>query len=115
VTLSHSLLCNSASSPYPAGPLYVIPDVLTCFLRKYTYFYISQNNFESCNQIIISTGYKHNHLEYIFYDSTVTHDTTIQLSIDCIVVLHVTTITEYVLINRTMGTNHLRINHLGLV
>jgi hypothetical protein len=45
----------------------------------------------------------------------VTHNTTIQLSIDCIVVSRVTTITEYILINSTMGVNHFRINHLGLV
>ena len=57
MTLSHSLLGNCPSFRYPADLFYLLPDVLTCFLRKHTYSYISENNFESRNQIIIPTGY----------------------------------------------------------
>jgi len=37
---------------------------------------------------------QHNHFEYVFCDSTVTHNTTIQLIVDCIVVLHVTVLSQ---------------------
>ena len=58
MTLSHSLSFNYHS--LFATPLtFCIPYqmLLTSHIRKHVYSYISENNFEPSNQIIVPTGY----------------------------------------------------------
>jgi len=69
MTLSHSLPCNSPSLRYPTDLSIPYQMFRTCLIRKHTYSYVSENNFESSNQIIVPTGYKLYHVQHILYET----------------------------------------------
>jgi len=61
--LSHSLPCKHPSLCHSTDLFIPYQMLLTSLIRKHMYFYISENNFVSSNQIIVPTGYNlHVHL-----------------------------------------------------